>query len=371
VKLRRIRWSALGDVQTPIDAKLDAAEKTFTRGLREMLCRLNQSSSSFRKTAENLHRLTSLKISGETARKIIEEEGNTAAECIRKGQLDFGWTAEDCTTPENKDKTRVYFGCDGVRVPVVTDEEKRKRRVKIKAKRRRCGCKCKPLPPLRAGADQSFKEIRIVTVYDESQEHRAVAVSRGDCEATGRLLRTLATILETRRADETIANIDGAPWIRNQLELHQSAKDINLDYYHLKDYAQRTRREVFGESTPDGQAWLERLMSTVMEKGIDTAWNHLVNWCRTLRGRKRKAADKLLAYVTERREIIRYKEFRAKGWQIGSGPTEAQCKTTTLRVKGRGRRWDLKNAEAVMALAAIEASNAWNAWWANPIATAA
>jgi len=44
-------------------------------------------------------------------------------------------------------------------------------------------------------------------------------------------------------------------------------------------------------------------------------------------------------------------EFRAKSWQIGSGPTEAECKTTTRRVKGRGCRWNTDNAEAMMALA--------------------
>lgn len=57
-----------------------------------------------------------------------------------------------------------------------------------------------------------------------------------------------------------------------------------------------------------------------------------------------------MQYVAERRGMIRYPEFRARSWQIGSGPTEAECKTTTHRVKGRGRRWDAANAEAMMAL---------------------
>ena len=37
-----------------------------------------------------------------------------------------------------------------------------------------------------------------------------------------------------------------------------------------------------------------------------------------------------------------------------------ECKTTTHRVKGRGRRWDSANAEAMMALAALHDSNLWN-----------
>ena len=51
--------------------------------------------------------------------------------------------------------------------------------------------------------------------------------------------------------------------------------------------------------------------------------------------------------------MIRYPEFRAQGWQIGSGLTEAECKTTTHRVKGRGRRWNSDNAETMLALACL------------------
>jgi len=55
--------------------------------------------------------------------------------------------------------------------------------------------------------------------------------------------------------------------------------------------------------------------------------------------------------------MIRYPEFRREQWRIGSGPTEAECKTTTQRVKGRGRRWDSAKAKAMMALAALHDGN--------------
>jgi hypothetical protein len=370
IHLRRVRWHAAGEgAVTPLDAWLDQAEKAFTRGVREMLCRLNQCSSSFAKTAENIGRLASIEISGESVRKLVEEEGQVAVAVMRRGRLDFGWSATDCRTDQNT--TRVYLGCDGVKVPVVTDVEKRKRRAAIRAKRQRCGRRRQPLPPAKPGADQAFKEFRVVTAYDESQQRRSVVVTRGDCEATGRLLRALAVALRLDQANETIANIDGAPWIRNQLELHQAVEHIGLDYFHLKDYAQRTRREIYGEETEPGRVWLDQFLSTLLEQGVASAWDQLVEWRQGLRGRARHAAQRLLGYIAERRTMIRYREFRARGWQIGSGPTEAQCKTTTLRLKGRGRRWDSAHAEGLMALAAIEASRRWDSWWANPKAPAA
>ncbi len=259
-----------------------------------------------------------------------------------------------------------YVGCDGVKVPLVTEAEKRKRRDRVKEKRRRCGRRRRPLPAAKRGADQAFKEFRVVAAYDQSQQRRAVAATGGDCEATGRLLRNMAVTLKIDQADESIANVDGAPWIRSQLQLHGVAQHIGLDYYHLKDYAQKTRREVYGEDNDAGRAWLEQLMTAFLEEGVDVALERIMTWRKNLRGRKRQAADRLLGYVAERRGMIRYVQFRRQGWQIGSGPTEAQCKTTTLRLKGRGRRWDKSNADALMALAALEASRLWNAWWETP-----
>lgn len=89
----------------------------------------------------------------------------------------------------------------------------------------------------------------------------------------------------------------------------------------------------------------------------------LVTWRCQWRGAKREGADSLLHYVSERREMIQYPEFAAKGWQIGSGPTESCCKTLTQRLKGSGMRWDANNAEAVMALEALRESGLWKPYW--------
>ena len=84
-------------------------------------------------------------------------------------------------------------------------------------------------------------------------------------------------------------------------------------------------------------------------------------------GARKAAADRLVNYVSERREMIRYPEFRSKGWQIGSGPTEATCKTLTARLKGSGMRWDGNNAEAIVALEALTQSGQWDWYWRSQL----
>lgn len=364
VHLRRTRWH--GGVEgscAPTDALLDVAEATISQGVREMACRLNQDSSSFTKTADNLRRTARITVNKETLRQLIEAEGKAAQRALGSARLDLTWSAQDCRTEQ--DVTRLYVGCDGVKIPVITESEKVRRRKTVLQKRRRCGRKRRPLPRRKTGADSKYKEFKVVYLYDESKTHRLVGVTAGNHECAGRLLRRLGDQVELSQAQERIANIDGAPWIRNQIEWHGLASAIGLDFYHLQDNAQKARRAVFGEESEAGTTWLHDLMQAFKHAGYDGAWEKLVAWRSMLRGNARTAANQLLHYVAERKDMIRYPEFRANHWQIGSGPTEAECKTTTQRVKGRGRRWDREHAEGMMALAALQDSGLWSAYWSS------
>ena len=374
--MRRIRWHAPDEGScTPLDLYLDKAEQTLSVGVREMGCRLNGDGKNFDKTAENLARAAQIHTSGETLRVMIENEGREVLKAQQSGVLVIPWTAEDCVAPPAEEKqsgseitprrTRIYMGSDGVMVPMVTDAEKKKRRQKIKEKRRRRGQKAKPLPKAKSGADQEYKEFKIIAYYDETQDHRIVAGTKGDCMEAGVVMRRLATRIHLEEADEKIGNIDGSPWIRNQIERRELPLDeVGLDFYHLGDNVRKARRLVYGEENEAGKAWADDVMHTFKHEGYEATWEKLLSWRTTLRSpAKRSAADSLLGYVSERHDMILYPEFIAKGWQIGSGPTEATCKTLTARLKGSGMRWDAANAEALMALEALSQSGLWKIYW--------
>ena len=52
--------------------------------------------------------------------------------------------------------------------------------------------------------------------FDDTQEHRLVAGTKGDCVEAGRLMRRQAARIHLDQADEKIGNVDGSPWIRNE-----------------------------------------------------------------------------------------------------------------------------------------------------------
>ena len=320
VCLRRVRWHCpVEGSETPTDVLLDRTESTISAGVREMACRVNQSNTSFAKAADTLWRTAHIQVSKETLRQLVEAEGQKVHKAMQANELSPAWSAADCTTDEGV--RRIYLGCDGVKVPLVTEAEKKRRRQSIREKRRRRGRKCQPLPKLKAGADNAYKEFKVGYLYDERKKHRWVGVTAGNHEAAGRMLRRMGQQVDFPQADERVALIDGAPWIRNQIEFHNLTNDIGLDFYHLQDYAQKTRRVVFGEDSDDGKHWVGQLMHTFKHEGYDAAWDGLTAWQKPLRGAKRKAAKRLVQYAAERHDIIRYPEFRQRQWQIGSGPT--------------------------------------------------
>jgi hypothetical protein len=360
---------------TPLDDWIDAAHASISRGVAEMACRLNQASRCFAKAADNLARCAQVRLSRETLRDLAESEGKAVLAAERSGLIPLGWDGGDCFTHDERGRPtahrRIYLGSDGVMVPAVTQQEKDRRRTAIKAKRRKRGKRCQPLPRARPGADGPFKEFKIVTYYDEPAEHRLVVLTRRNCEHAGELMRQAAGRVGLTKADDKVALVDGAEWIRNQLTGQSLPLDaIGLDFYHFAENVHKARRAVYGEEEGEGgpgKAWAAEVLRLAKVSEYvrleEAVWQWALRW---RKGAKRKAALALLDYMSERQEMIRYKQFLEAGRQIGSGPTESMCKAATLRVKGVGKKWDTDNAEAIMALEALDQSDLWEKYWNLP-----
>jgi hypothetical protein len=375
IELRRRWWHSDCDGSTaPSDDLIDRRGQTITTSVIEMAARLNNDGKSFDSAAENLVRTAQLKMSGEQLRKLVIAAGKAIIEGQRTGEIATSFQAVDCRADpaEASSPSRIYTGVDGVMVPAVTDSEKIKRREKIKQRRQRSGKKCQPLPPRRRGTNEAFKEFKAIVFYDEAGEHWHERLTRARWSGVGPLVRREAQRLGFAQADEKIANVDGALHIRNQLTAipHKLPLDgLGLDFYHLAENVHKSRRVVYGGDSKVGQEWADQLLHTLKHDGYEKAFEMLLEWRRPLRGKRRKEATRLINYVVDRRDMINYPEFVSRGWQIGSGPTESRCKTSTSRLKGRGRRWDLPNAEAIAALTTLKDSNQWHSVWPTPKTT--
>ena len=362
---RRVYWTNQYGCCAPLDAWLGLSQK-YSQGVREMVTRMGLD-SSYRKATEDLKRLAQVHLSYQTFREVFQREGQKVRQAQRTAAYGPAFTARDCRR-RREDPTCVITGADGFHVPLITDPEKRKRRETAKRRRvtlRRQGHTLKPLPPRPRGVDQKWKEAKLVTFYDEGNERRYTAATTGNHHALGRLMRQHAAQLQLDRADRKYAISDGADWIRRQYQQQLPMLDaMILDYFHFRDQTITCAKVLHGEGTDEAAEWRKALCATLRKSGPTEAVTELGLLARSHRGRKRQALQTLQGYIGKRLDMLDYPRFLADDLQIGSGPTEAQCKTLTHRLKGRGRRWNRVGIEAHLAISCLyHNANQWSTYW--------
>lgn len=370
-----------------MDDLIDKAHESISLAVRAMACRLGIHAPSFATAAEDLYRVGQYRMSGEALRQLVESEGRIAAAaqndtlfCLDDPQLKLDFDAgtwETKQTADNKPVTRAYLGLDGFLLPMVTCAEKRKRFEKAKARRktlpRRRGIRRAKLV-LHKGSDQAYKEFKLVAVYSQCMRHKLVRVTNKNADEAGKLLRGLAEDVHLPRAREIIPITDGAEWIARLIEqrVPPSEGQAVLDFYHAREHVQKARKAVYGETSEEGATWEKALAQRMLEEPFEKWFETIMTLRGGLRSRtKRRAVDALIGYLQPRREKLEYAAFKARGWMIGSGPTESACKSHARRLKGAGMRWNNGNAVNMLALESLDQSGLWDAYWANRLKRAA
>jgi hypothetical protein len=361
---RRYFWSKLGG-GCPADALLGVQQSDITPGARQ-LCSLMGIGQDFDQSRRDLLRVGGLSISKERMRQITEAEGLRVQQVRDSGALPATWSAEQAKLPDGR--TRVYGGVDGVMAPTVTQSEKDKRRRQHATRRRQRGKagmgNTKPLPPPKPGSDERFKEMKIGVFYDQDKTHRHVLATEKLSKDFGPLLAGHARQIGLERADQAICLFDGAVWIYQQVcSALLCVQAILLDFYHLAEHVHAAARCCLGE-TEAARTWAHDRLSEAKQSDVTGMLAAIAAMEKKVRSpAKKQSLRGLRHYITERREMLNYRRALAEGWDIGSGPTEATCKTLTLRLKRSGMRWNRENAAAMMNLVALRESGQWDPYW--------
>jgi len=266
--------------------------------------------------------------------------------------------------------TRVYVGVDGVMAPTVTQQEKDKRRKAQSIRRQQrsaCGVgNAKPLPPAREGSDERFKEMKIGLFYDQQKKHRHAFVTQANSEVFGPLLKAHAAQVAFEQADECISLTDGAKWIAGQIcRMLLLIKVMLLDFYHVSQHVHAAAKCCLGE-TQEAKDWTAARLKEIKELGVAPVLAAIDALAKRIRAPAKRASLRCLRdYVVARLGLLDYPMALAKGYDIGSGPTEAMCKTLTLRLKRPGMKWDRDHAAAMMNLTALYDSGQAKAYWST------
>lgn len=357
-----------------MDRLLDQSEAVYSVGVRQLCCREGTNARSFARGQENMKQLAQLSLGEELFRQIVEDEGKKALQALESEQLELDWSAKDClaTTPQGQKTTRMQASADGVLVAVTTQAQKDKRRATAQAWRkntpRKKRGKLQRLSAIKPGSDGPYKQIYLTLFYDQPQEHRLVGLTRHGVEGLRHLLERDAQRVGFGEAQERQGLVDGAVCLKSNLEV-LPVQLITLDFHHFSSHVKAAAAATLGQDTPEYQAWTGKVLHEARHEGYDPLFQELMQWRTPLRKTKRQAANALLGYAAARQEMINYDQCEKQGLDVGSGPMESMCGVTTDRLKGRGRRWDIHNAESLMALEALyQSTGLWDRYWANALA---
>jgi hypothetical protein len=150
----------------------------------------------------------------------------------------------------------------------------------------------------------------------------------------------------------------------------QLAWEWVLDYYHACLYVTKMAAALFGKDTQAAAAWAAKMRRWLRDKRhgvfrvLHSAAAHACRW--ELTAEEQQAYQDAYQYLRQRMDQMDYWGCRRRGLAIGSGITEAACKTLfTQRFKQSGMKWSLEGGQVVVDLRVIWLSGLWGQVYAT------
>lgn len=324
----------------PRDGALGLAGLGLSRGATEVVALAGALGSFAEAATKTLPKLAGLRVSESTAERVTEGVGTAIGELLAAGQT-FGPARDWDWQPDAEGKTCAYVAADltgvGMQGP--------------------------------GGAAADGRMAAVAMVYNPGVPGQArYLAGLGPLADLGEPLRRQAAQVGMDRADRWVAISDGGAGIEDWLRLNfPRVEAVILDFYHaaehLNDWAKARHPADDGAAGELAGGWCHRLK----HEGGAAVVAALGALDVGRRPAARAAHRDLLAYLRGQVHRMDYPAYRAKGWQIGSGPVESACKQVGQRLKGSGMRWGEPGADAVCHLRALFRSEPgqWDAYWAT------
>lgn len=144
-----------------------------------------------------------------------------------------------------------------------------------------------------------------------------------------------------------------------------------VDYYHASTRLWTMAELLFGKG-PRAAAWARKMQKWLKKPGGVNRVLHSAAALRDLYLPARKQAEfrKAYRYLRDRMAFMRYAEYKSVGVPLGSGVTEAACKTVfTQRLKLSGMSWKSTGAQTVLNLRVLQLSGVWDVAYGRMLAT--
>ena len=191
-----------------------------------------------------------------------------------------------------------------------------------------------------------------------------------DHQSFGRLAAVETHRRGTETAGKVCAVVDGAEWQQGFIDLHRPDAVRILDWCHGAEHLSKAGQAAFGAGTAAASEWLGVQLHQLKQGEPEEVLRSLRALCRDMAPGQGtgdgafKTVKGSLEYLEKRRAQIRYAEFRAQGYPIGSGAVESANKLVVeARLKGSGMHWAREHVNPMAALRTVVCNGRWEEVW--------
>jgi hypothetical protein len=342
----------------PFDGRAGVTARALSPGAERLATLAGGVSHGFREASDLLREMSSVRLSESTVERTTEDVGHRLAALLNSGVL-FGLAVLWDWHPDARGRTVAYVTIDatGTRQQGHDGGPAEGRMAYVAAV-------YNPWPP-------GWERPPTAAQPPPSPSRLQARYLSGlyPLERMGPLLRRLAAHVGMERAEVWVALTDGGSGLEEFCQTNFNREDLVLilDFFHAASYLEALARALHPEDEA-AAAQAEEWCGLLKAEGGATTLAVLENWDWPARQSAALQAprEEVRGYEANNQHRMDNPEYRAEGWQIGSGVVESACKTVVgARLKGAGMRWGEAGAHALCHVRALYRSEKgqWDDFW--------
>jgi hypothetical protein len=353
----------------PLDARLMLPEGEFSYVLQDWdqhLC-VKGPYGEARETAQEILGL------GQSVRGLEEMNLNMSrqVESFRQSQP---------TPPAGEEASILVLTSDGKGVPMRKDEMaksgRRKKGEKANKKRMACVGSVYTIEPfVRSAGDvvdevmrEKAKEKRPVPQHKEVRAELTRPIEGREVNGKDRIFAWFKQQVEARNPKQdkpVVCVMDGERALWKMLAGYLTGVICILDIFHVLERLWQAAHCFCAEGSDEAKAFVSQRLERILQGGVGYVIGGLkqMGYKQRLKGAKLKQLEAAIGYLQNNRRFMRYDEYLAAGYPIGSGVAEGACRHLVKdRMERTGMRWQVPSAQAMLDLRAVHISEQWEAF---------
>jgi hypothetical protein len=359
----------------PLDARLCLPEGEFSYLLQEW----DQAfcvQGSYQESAKTVERILGI---GQSVRS-LEHMNRSMARDVR------GFHEEKSPPAPEEEGPILVLTADGKGVPMRKDPKpnvvpcashaRRKKGEKANKKRMACVGAVYTIEPFVRTAQDVVdevlrKESHAKRPIPQGKEMRAKLTQEVDGEevnAKDAIFKWFVEQIQARNGEglrEVVCVMDGERALWKMLMRYVPDAVCILDIFHALERLWDAAHCFCVEGSDAATAFVSERLERILEGGVGRVIGGLKQMLKKqkLRGSRKRRLERVIGYLENNRDLMRYDEYLEKGYPIGSGVVEGACRHLVKdRMELTGMRWRVSGAQSMLDLRAAYLNDDWDAF---------